>query len=389
MPVETAAELFPGTPASADGGARERKFFHARRRAMYGRALSHGALGIAPLISTAILFRLYAQTHGLALDFESGPWLAAHDILRGATPYIDPTSPQLATGAPFVYPAAAGVLLAPFGLLPQASAGWIFALLCIGSVLGTLAVLGIRDWRVYGAVLLWPAVITGWEWANLSVPLALGVALCWRYRERPVVAGLLLALVVSVKVYVWPLALWMLATRRLKAVGWAVVGGLAINVSAWAIVGFGELSRYADLMHALTRAQQRAGYSLIALALNNGASVPLAYALGAVAAVAVAVACVNYGRSGHDSAAYVLGICLSLLSTPVFWLHYFVLLVVILAVARPRLGPLWFLPLAMWVTVTHPHRWPGSLPVVTALMVAGIVTVAGITASAPSRSSAA
>jgi hypothetical protein len=32
------------------------------------------------------------------------------------------------------------------------------------------------------------------------------------------------------------------------------------------------------------------------------------------------------------------------------WLHYFALLVVVVAVAEPRLGPVWFIPLAMVVT---------------------------------------
>ena len=35
--------------------------------------------------------------------------------------------------------------------------------------------------------------------------------------------------------------------------------------------------------------------------------------------------------------------------TPILWLHYLVLLVVPIALARPRLSALWFVPLAMTV----------------------------------------
>ena len=40
----------------------------------------------------------------------------------------------------------------------------------------------------------------------------------------------------------------------------------------------------------------------------------------------------------------------ALLATPVLWLHYFVLLFVPIALARPRLSALWFAPLAFWIT---------------------------------------
>ena len=42
----------------------------------------------------------------------------------------------------------------------------------------------VRDWRIYGVVLLWPAVIEAIQTANASLPLTLLVALMWRYRDR-------------------------------------------------------------------------------------------------------------------------------------------------------------------------------------------------------------
>ena len=34
--------------------------------------------------------------------------------------------------------------------------------------------------------------------------------------------------------------------------------------------------------------------------------------------------------------------------SPIVWLHYFSLLLVVVAVAQPRLGIVWFAPLLMW-----------------------------------------
>ena len=55
-------------------------------------------------------------------------------------------------------------------------------------------------------------------------------------------------------------------------------------------------------------------------------------------------------RRGDERTAFVLAIVTALSLTPIVWLHYFALLVVVVAVAAPRLGPVWFVPLAMIVT---------------------------------------
>jgi hypothetical protein len=363
-----------------------RGFFTARRRAVWARAATHAALGISPVLATILVFRGYLLDHHLALDFENGPWLAGRALLHGLSPYVAPNAPALASGEPFVYPAAAAILLTPFALLPQALAGVIFAVLCIGGVLLSLFVLQVRDWRVYGAVLMSPALIHGWTFANLSVLLVLGVALCWRYRDRPPVVGAAVALLISVKVYFWPLGLWLLATRRYVASAHMLVWGLAINLVAWSIIGFDQLSRYSALMRALTRLQEWYGYSLVALALNNGASSIAAYALALPIAAAVAVACFVLGRRGHDRAAFALGIAVSLLATPILWLHYFIVLLVPLAVVRPRFGLVWLIPCLMWTPATHAGRWPGSWPVLVALGVGTILTLIAVRGTVQVRS---
>ena len=63
-------------------------------------------------------------------------------------------------------------------------------------------------------------------------------------------------------------------------------------------------------------------------------------------------------RRGDDRSAFILAIAASLALTPIVWLHYFALLLVPVAVSRPRLGVVWFVPLAMVVTPGSGHPTP-------------------------------
>jgi hypothetical protein len=54
-------------------------------------------------------------------------------------------------------------------------------------------------------------------------------------------------------------------------------------------------------------------------------------------------------RRGDERSAFILAIAAALALSPLVWLHYFAFLVVVVALAQPRLGALWFLPLVMFV----------------------------------------
>ena len=59
-------------------------------------------------------------------------------------------------------------------------------------------------------------------------------------------------------------------------------------------------------------------------------------------------AVVVLARRGDERRAFVVAVAAALACSPIVWLHYFALLLVVVAVAEPRLGLLWFVPLAMW-----------------------------------------
>jgi hypothetical protein len=61
----------------------------------------------------------------------------------------------------------------------------------------------------------------------------------------------------------------------------------------------------------------------------------------------VLVACVVTARRCGDRSAFALAIAASVLLTPIVWLHYFAILVVPLAIARPVFDTSWLLPVVL------------------------------------------
>lgn len=339
-----------------------------RRLRLVIQGVELAVLGVFPVLLTVFQLHSLAAQHVLAVDYSQGPWVAGHRLFAGLSPYIGAHSAQVG-GIAFVYPAVAALVLAPFSLLPREVAGGAFTLLDIAAILITLRVLAVRDWRVYGACLLWPAVLSGWETANVTLLLALGIAVMWRWRDSPLVTGALIALLISVKLFVWPLGLWLIATRRYRAFGYAVAAGLVMNLLAWGVLGFDQITRYRELIGALAGAQQGRGYSVIALLVNGGVQPTLASALTAGLAVLCAGACLVAGRRLGNHAAFALSVATCLVVTPISWLHYFALLAVPLAIGRPRLSLLWLVP----VVLDYPTVGPDATEILVMFGVAAAI----------------
>jgi hypothetical protein len=221
-------------------------------------------------------------------------------------------------------------------------------------VVGVLALLGIRDWRCYGLVLLWPPVIAAVQTGNITIPLALGAALVWRFRDRAHISAAGLGITLAAKLILWPLLLWLGATRRLATALLAVLVGISVLLVTWAAIAFAGIRDYPDLLRRIQELEEAQGYTVYALAVDVGASPGAARILGAALAAALLGAVVILGRRGDERRAFVLALAAVLACSPIVWLHYFAILLVAVAIAQPTLGPAWFAPLAMYVsTGTH------------------------------------
>jgi hypothetical protein len=259
----------------------------------------------------------------------------AHHVL----PYPAARLAALTGQEGFVYPLPAAAAFVPLSVLPWPVALVLFELAITAALAGTLYVLGVRDWRCYGAAFLTfhDAIYLG----TVSPLLAFLLALLWRFRDRTWRAAALLAALVLLKVFLWPLGLWLIATRRLKSAAAATAATLGAVVVATLPFGLATLEHYPRLLGLLTRFE--AGFSLSPLAffLSLGLAPRTAQVCTAVVAVLVGALLVRAALRRDDFYVFRLAIALAFVCSPIVWGHYFVVLLVPLAVMRPRFTPVW------------------------------------------------
>ncbi len=352
-------------------------------------------LGVAPIVATAVVLGL-AIGDDAAFDFRQF-WQGGRDVAHGVSPYPAPGSlPEAAAAAEldphgiqeafrFPYPAPTALALAPLGALPFALAATIFTLLLLAATPAALLVLGVRDWRCHGAAWLSIATIGAVRLGTLTPLLLLGLALAWRYRDRARVVVPVLAAVISFKLFLWPLVVWLAATGRSRsALATAAVAAVG-TVAAWAALGFAGFREYPELLSRLADAVQAEGYSTTSLGLALGLSDQLASGVSIAAGGLVLglIFVAARGRSAwSDERAITMALVAALILTPILWLHYFLLLFLPIALFRKSLSPFWLLPLAFWITPfqeSDGNVWRLTLAwVLVAMLVVATASEAGI-----------
>jgi len=302
----------------------------------------------APVLLVGVCLGVVAAAAPHDSDFGTF-WSAGHDVLHGRSPYPALDSlPHTASRlfAPFVYPPLTAFAMAPLALLPYRVATVLFLLLSLAAIWLALRLLGVRDWRCYGAVYACAPVYEGLGLGAIGPFLLLGLAAAWRYRDRAVAVGVVVAFVVSAKLFLWPVWLWLVRTRRYRAAAVSAVVGVGGVVASWAAIGFEGLREYPHLLARLTELVGPHSYSVYSLGRSLGMDSLTAersvYVLTLVLLGLVA------WLVRDDRRLFVAAIALSLLATPILWLHYLVVLVVPVAVTTRRLSPLWIALLAVW-----------------------------------------
>jgi Glycosyltransferase family 87 len=288
------------------------------------------------------------------VDFRFAFYPAAESILSG-TPFY-PTDGFLIRGEDefvidYVYPPLVALLTIPWTVLSVGLAEVLFQLLLVATLVGTLMLLGVRDWRCYGLAFLWPPVTDAIATGNVSILLGLAAALVWAYRDRARVAGAALGVSIAAKVFLWPLTVWLAVTGRARAAVWSVAVAVATLFASWAIVGFRGLTEYPDLVRRLSERMDERSYTVYALAVDLGVPERIAWALWLATALAVLGACVVMARRGEEQRAFVLALAAAIAFSPIVWLHYFALLLVAVAIAQPRIAPIWFIGIPLQVVV--------------------------------------
>jgi alpha-1,2-mannosyltransferase len=314
--------------------------------------------------------------HHFAFDFRTF-WRAAQSVTAGHSPYpsIAAIVGHHSVGGDyeyFVYPPPFAYALVPLGLLPFGLAAGLWLGLLIACVGAALWALDVRDWRCYGLALGAIPTVSAVRLGAVTPVLLLLAALAWRYRDDPLKCGAAVGSAVMLKLFLWPLVLWLAVTRRFRAAGVAVAGAAVVTVAAWAGLGGGGPIQYLRLLRALTRIEGVQSYSLVALADRLQLPDPRISWLPLAVALVVWVLRWSRGRAGRelDATLFAASVVIALLLTPILWLHYFALLLVPVALARPCLSVEWGLMGLFWLT---PFVEPTRQPVWRLLLVLGLV----------------
>jgi hypothetical protein len=209
----------------------------------------------------------------------------------------------------------------------------------------------VRDWRVYGAALLTPAVGTSLAYGTVNCALMLGLAATWRWRDQAWRAGVALGALIALKLIFLPLLAWLVFTRRWLAAVASCVVAASLWLVGWALIGFHGFTGYPHVLSLLSGMEKRQGFSTISNALALGLSERVAsvvpYVLGAAVTGLLWLA-VRRGGPRADAHGFLLAVLALLVFSPIVWLHYLVFLLAPLAVLRPRFGVAWLMPSLLW-----------------------------------------
>ena len=283
------------------------------------------------------MFVVGLDTNSLAVDFHHELYPQAKQLFAGENPYPGREFEPL-VGGNFIWPPLTTLLVAPLTLLPLATADVLMALMGVVVFAAALWLVGLRDWRAYGACFLWPQVAGEFRVAHLTSAIALLIALAWRAKETRVRAGAAIGLAIALKFFARPSAVWLASSRRWLGAALALILGAVSFASVLPFTGLGD---YARALAQVGRHFDQDSYTVFGLLVQLGAQETTARAIGIAVGVAILAGTWRFQ-------SFTLAIASALALSPIVWLDYFALVAIPLAIARPRLSAIWLLPLATW-----------------------------------------
>jgi Glycosyltransferase family 87/Dolichyl-phosphate-mannose-protein mannosyltransferase len=301
---------------------------------------------------------------------------AASKVLQGASPYA------FNADQTYAYPPILAFLVSPLHPLDPGIAGLLWTVISMGAIVGALWLLDVRDWRCFALTAAFLFTRSAVDLGTVGPLLLLAVAVAWHWRERLVEPSVAIGTGIALKLFLWPLVLWPAFMRRTRTSVWSVGLALVLVLVPWALIGFHGLPGYARLLHRLSDEEATSSYSVIALAARAHLPETAGVVLSVVIGVALLAAAAWIGRDDRralrdrDVAVLTLVLAAGLAVSPIVWVHYFLLLLVPLALTRPRLSPLWFAPFAYsWVGEAG---WPaGNATWLGIALVATLVILGG------------
>ena len=287
------------------------------------------------------------QEDSFALDFHHAFWPAGDAVLHGRSPYPDTASAAVENGIAFLYPPFAALVAAAWALIPREVSEVLYTLTVAGCAFGTLWVLNVRDWRCYASMLLWAPVFADVQSANVSLLMTFALAVVWRNRDRVKPVAAVLGAAIALKAFLWPVLVWLAATRRVRAATGAVAVTAGLSLLGLAAIGTGEVDRFRAVLDRMVDLREAKAYTPYGLLRNAGASSGIAHAVNWALGAGLLAGTVAVARRGRELRSFELALGAALVLSPLVWLHYFVLLLVPVAIKRPRFTMLWLAPVLL------------------------------------------
>ena len=294
-----------------------------------------------------------AHGSGFGPDFQGTIWDADRAVLRGVSPYPDPAKPLV---RPAVYLPPIFVLTAPLGWLSLHAATWLWFACLLASALAVLIVLGVRDPWCYVLFAASLPVAQALVLGNASILVALGIALAWRFRGRPILGPLAVAATVALKFVFWPLIVWLLIVRPRSGIRSAVMFGV-LTLAAWGMIELHGLRGYPALMHAEGSHFAYAGSLFVAALIQLHARVRDAAAAGLL--LGLSLLGLAWTRRSRETEVFSLALLASLVATTVGWPHYLIVMAIPIVILAPRISLPWLWFPALWAA-THLGPKPGQ-----------------------------
>jgi alpha-1,2-mannosyltransferase len=308
------------------------------------------AAAAVPLAAVAAVLTVFVP--GVP-HYDVGVFLrAGASVWHGRDPYPALGSADVRSGFAFVYPYLVAFPFAPLSWLGR----WGADTFIVGSAFAVVAGCRLAGAGTRGTalVLLTSFTITGLQMGTLNALLFLGLILLWRARDRPLAAGVLAALLIYSKLFLAPVWLWLVLTRRWPAAGVAAAATAAL-VGLGGLVGPIGPVAYVRMLGSLASAEAPDGLSLTGLLMNTGLGAGPATWLARAAALAVLLGC-WLARRDDERVLFAAVIGAALLASPIVWSHYLILLSCALLVVAPRAdAALAVFALASW-PVVNPHH---------------------------------
>jgi alpha-1,2-mannosyltransferase len=344
--------------APAEGAAESTSATGLLRAApLAARDLAFVLLALFAFVSALLVIRAGFRDDTIGFDFRGTLWDAALAIRDGRSPYPPPVEAEVDVGNPALYPPFLMLLVAPLTFLPWWLGMTVWTTVQVSAIGGTLALLRVRDPRCYALALISIPVMGGLAWGNATLLLVPLVALAWRWRNGWLRAGIVVGLAIASKLFVWPLLVWLFATRRYRAAGAAAVATAGVILLPWAAIGFEGLTSYPDLLRVAESIYATHSFSIATVMAGFGLDPGLASRGALAVGVAIATGALYAGRRGADEVSISLAVLAAILGSPILWEYYYALLLVPLAIVRPRFSGLWMLLPLFYVT----HRLPREL----------------------------